>query len=207
MKRYALVLLSVLLMAGCATTRSNYYSYDGSGDYYYGAGTTDVVIGSSGYYYGRGGYGNGYGNGFGFGYGVGYGYGYGYPSWGYGYPPIWWAPSYPHDHVGTLRDQRVERDRAMRSSLIRRDTVHSPDSAKRFRDNPQYQRPFTDARRGIDVPAVGSSSPRRTVNPQPTAPIRRAPMMQPQSAPSRSARMPTAPTRSAPPPRPAQRRE
>lgn len=198
MKRHALVLLSVLLMAGCATTRSNYYSYDGSGDYYYGAGTADVVIGSSGYYYGRGGYGNG------FGYGAGYGYGYGYPSWGYGYPPIWWAPSYPHDDAGILRDGRVERDRAMRSGLTRSDTVQAPDSAKWFRNSPDYPRPSAGARRGIDAPAARSSSARRTVNPQSTVPIRQAPMMQSRPAPSRSASMP-APTRSAPTPRPVRR--
>ncbi len=207
MKRHALVLLSVVLLAGCATNRSNYYSYDGSGDYYYGAGRADVVIDSSGYYYGSRGYGAGYGYGA-YGYGAGYGYGYGYPYswWGYGYQPIWSTPSYPHYDAGNLRDARVERDRAVRSGLIRRDTVHSPDSAKWFRDNPEYRRPSTGSRRGIDAPAARPSSARRTVNPQSTAPIRQAPMTRSRPVPSRSAGTPT-PTRSAPIPRPAQRRQ
>ena len=56
MKRHALALLSVVLLAGCATSRSNYYSDEGSGDYYYGAGAADVVIDSSRSAYGFGGY-------------------------------------------------------------------------------------------------------------------------------------------------------
>ncbi len=196
MKRHVLALLSVLLMAGCATTRSNYYSYEGSGDYYYGAGTADVVIDSSRYA-------DGFGR-----YGVGYGYGYGYPYswWGYGYQPIWWVPSYPHEDAGVLRGERVEGDRASRSALVRRDTVQAPDSAKWFRDRPEYPRYSTGARTNADTRATRPASARRAATPQLTAPIRQAPMTQSRPAPSRSASMPV-PARSVPNPRPTQRRQ
>lgn len=202
MKRHALALLSVLLMAGCATTASNYYSYEGSGDYYYGASAADVVIDSSGYYAGYGGYGYGYG----YGYGAGYGYGYPYAWWGYGYQPIWSDPSFPHDDAGVLRDQRVERDRAVRSALVRRDTVQAPDSAKWFRDNRGYQPSYSGSRGIVNDRAAQSFTARRAVNPQLSAPIRQAPMMQSPPAPSRSATLP-APTRSAPIPQPGKHRQ
>ncbi len=194
MKRHALALLSVVLLAGCATSRSNYYSDVGSGDYYYGAGAADVVIDSSRSAYGFGGY------------GTGFGYGYGYPySWGrYGYGSNFWIPLAPqwipspsNENSRFPRDGRVERDRAARSALIRRDTVQAPNSAKWFRDQSESPRYSSGARGSSAARAIRPASSRPPTAPRSAAPIRQAPMMHSQPAPSRSA-SPPAPTRSAP---------
>ncbi|MBL0162943.1 MAG: hypothetical protein IPP82_04605 [Xanthomonadales bacterium] len=194
MKRHALALLSVLLVAGCATTRSNYYSNENSGDYYYGAGAADVVIDSSRYPYGYVGYGAGFG----------YGSNYCYPFWcgRYGYgsdfwiPAPQWIPSPWHDNPGIYRDGRVERDRAARSALIRRDTVQAPNSAKWSHDSSESMR-YPASVRQNDARSIRSSSARQPAAARSVAPLRQAPMMRSQPAPSRSASPPAA-ARSAP---------
>lgn len=213
MKRNALALLSSLLLAGCATTGSNYYGHEGSGDYYYGSPSADAYIGSPDHarpYWGsNGGYGYGFGYGYGhggYGYG-GYGYGYPYSWWGYGYPPIWWQPSLPHDQAGVLRGERVERDRASRSALIRRETVQAPAEATMFRAQPAYPQASMAPRVNADARMPRASSPRVMVAPQPVAPARSAapvrsvaPVSRSSSTPMRSS-SPPPPTRSAPTPR------
>lgn len=185
MNRHAWVLLSVLLLGGCVTTASNYYSYEGAGDYYYGEGAADVLIDNSGYYYGFAGY--------------GYGYGYGnlYPWWGYAYPPIGWAPSYPHDDSGMLRDARVQYSRATRSALLNRDTVHAPDTKKWMGSPFEYLRPQPGSRESANVRAERSSLASRAGSPPSRAPVRQAPMTQSRPIPSRPMSMPS-PGRSAP---------
>lgn len=196
MKRSFLSLMTVLLMSGCASTGSNYYSYEGRGDYYYGSSTADVVIDSSGYGYGYSGAGFGYGYGFGYG---GYGYGSPYSYYGYGYQPVWWIPSHPHYDPTEFRDSRAEHERASRSGLVRRETIQAPESAKWYRQQQAsrtrlmspYARPDSSANR---VP----SSPQRAPVSRRSAPIRSSSTIQ--SAPStfRSA-PPPAPMRSPPP--------
>ncbi len=199
MKRHAMALLSALLLAGCATTGSNYYGHEGSGDYYYGSPTADVYIDSPDHvrHYA------GFNGGFGYGYG-GYGYGYPYSWWGHGYRPIWWQPLQPHDQPGVLRGERVERDRASRSALIRRDTVHAPEAATMFRAQPAYPQSSMGPRVNADAGMPRASSPRVMVAPQPVAPARSvapvrsaAPVSRSGSAPMRSS-SPPPPTRSAP---------
>lgn len=190
MRRPLLTLFSMLLMSGCASTGSNYYSYEGRGDYYYGAPGADVVIDSSGY-------GHGYGYGFGY---VGYGYGNPYSYWGYGYQPVWWIPSYPHQEPSESRIGRAEHERASRSALARRDTIQAPESAKWFQQQQAprasflgpYARPNASAERN-------SSMQRRAPTGQRSAPIRRSPTIQSAPTMSRSAPAP-APMRSPPPP-------
>ena len=128
MRRPFLGLLTLLLVSGCASTGSNYYGYEGRGDYYYGSSAVDVVIDSTGYGYGSVGAGYGYGYGFG-----GYGYGSPYSYYGYGYRPIWWISSHPHDEPSDFRNSRAQEERASRSALARRDTIQAPASAKLFR--------------------------------------------------------------------------
>ena len=195
MIRHAVALLSVVLMAGCATNRSNYYSYDGNGDYYYGEGTADVVIDQSRYPFALGGYGAG------FGYGS---YCYPYSCGGYGYGANFWIPLAPqwipspsHQNSVRLRDARVERDRAGRSALTRRDTVQAPNSTKWLHDPYQSASHRGGARGNVDARAIQSSSARQPAAARSVAPVRQAPMMRSQPAPSRSA-SPPAPARSAP---------
>lgn len=195
MKRHALLLLSVLLMAGCATTRSNYYSYQGSGDYYYGEGTADVVINQSRYPFALGGY------------GIGFGYGsrcYPYSCGVYGYGANFWIPMAPqwiptpmYQDPGTFRDRRVEGDRAARSALTRRDTVQAPNSTKWLYDPYESAGHSGGVRRNVDARTIRSSSARQPAAARSVAPVRQAPMMRSQPAPSRPAN-PPAPRHSAP---------
>ena len=212
MKRSLPILISLLLLSGCATTGSNYYNYEGNGDYYYGASAADAVINSSPYGYGWAGsnYGSGYGFGSGLGYGGGYahGYGYGWPYsyWGYGYQPIWSVPSHPQQDLGASRGDRVERDRAVRAGFVRRDTVQAPASAKWQRIQPASRAPFLgpSTRRTESVGDRSSSRvapARRTSAPVRSQTIRSSPRPMSRSAPS------PAPVRSAPAPRPSSRRE
>ena len=194
MKRHAMALLSALLLAGCATTGSNYYGHEGSGDYYYGSPTADVYIDSPGYVRHHWSFNGGFGH----------GYGYPYSWWGYGYPPIWWQPLQPHDQPGVLRGERVERDRATRSALTRRDTVQAPASATRLQSPSVYPQPSAAPRVNADarLPPVPSSramvAPQPVAPPRPAAPVRSATLdFQPRSAPMRSS-SPPPPTRSAP---------
>ena len=194
------LLLTALLLAGCATTPGTSYYYDGDGDYYYGDASADVIVDSYGPSYGAGyggwGYGHGYGAGFGY-YGYG-GYGGFYPSWYYGYPAYAWWLWPPHHDNGADRMGRLQQDRAWRSSIAARPTIQAH-MAKWDRDG-AFARPAPLLRRQVD------SSPRRfegslpTQNgprvrpaPAPTmrssapAPHRSQPSMQPTPAPMRPA--------------------
>ena len=209
MTRQLLALFSVLLISGCVSTGGNYYGYEGAGDYYYGASAADVVVYSSGLY----GYapGWGYGGGYGYGYGGGYGYGYGgwNSSWGYGYayPPIWSAPAYPHQDAVAARGYRVERDRAMRSSLSRRDTMRVPDFAKRGFAQPMRGDGFLENRPPVNAQRRTPYAQRQFVSP-PSTPVRRSSPPSRQSMPMRSSSQPTpSPSRSAPVPRASSRRQ
>lgn len=208
MKRHALVLLSVMLVAGCATSRSNYYSHAGSGDYYYGAGTADVVINSPNYSYALG----GYGAGFGYANSSYDGYGFPYSWWRYNSRTDWWiapAPQWipsPHHDADISRRNLVEQDRASRSALIRRDTVAAPRSAELVRNQTASPRSLIELRGSVDARGTRSTSSQRAARPYSVAPVRQAPMMRSLPAPSRSAGM-SAPTRSAPPPSPPQRNQ
>lgn len=196
MRRSFLSLMTVLLMSGCASTGSNYYSYEGRGDYYYGSPTADVVIDSSGYGYGYSGAEFGYGYGFGYG---GYGYGNPYSYYGYGYQSGWWIPSHPHYDPNEFRDSRAEHERLSRSALVRRETIQAPESAKWYRQQQAartssmspYARPDSSANR---VPSWQQRAPvsRRS------APIRSSSTIQSAPSPVRSA-PPPAPMRSPPP--------
>jgi hypothetical protein len=205
MKRPLFAAVSLLLLAGCASTGSNYYSYEGSGDYYYGSPQAGVVIDSSPYGYGSG----GYVPGFGFGYGYGYGYGYGspYSYWGYGYQPIWTVPSVPYQDPALLRSTRVERDRAVRSGLVRRDTVQAPESAAWLsaRSAPRSTPGVHDWRPERRAPAQTRmqipDSARQPVS------ARGAPMAQPRPAMPRAVHAPAPIIRSTPPPRPPSHRQ
>ncbi|HET9033039.1 MAG TPA: hypothetical protein VFN25_09045, partial [Dokdonella sp.] len=191
----------------------NYYSYEGNGDYYYGATAADVVINSSPYGYGWAGSNYGFGSGYGYGYGSGYGgafgfgYGWGYPGpYYYGYQPIWWQPSYPNQNSANSRGARVEHDRAVRAGLIRRDTVQAPVSAKWRRTQPGVRSGFAapSARRS----ATGNlrSSPRPAPTSRTSTPVRSSSIRSAPAPMSRSAPAP-APVRSAPSPRPSSRRD
>jgi hypothetical protein len=208
MKRPLFAATSLLLLAGCASTGSNYYSYEGSGDYYYGAPRSNVVIDSSSYGSGLGGYAPGFGYGHAFGYGYGYGYGYGapYSYWGYGYQPIWWVPSVPYQDPSQSRLARVERERSVRSGLVRRETVQAPESAKWLspRSDPGSRQGFNGRQLSGHVP---SQSRMRTSNSmRQTAPARSAPALPSRSTMPRAVFSP-APARSAPPPRPSSHRQ
>ena len=146
MLRPVLVALSLMTLAGCATTGGNSYSYDADGDYYSGPAGADVVIDSTPSYYGGPGFGHGYGYGSGFGYG--YGYGGIYSPWGYGYLPVVWWPgnSQPDEYV--LRQQRIERDRVGRVALVWRPTVQAPTALMRV--SPGSGLPVSDFRRSND---------------------------------------------------------
>ncbi len=205
MRRPLFGLLPLLLLTACASTGSNYYSYEGRGDYYYGSTAAEVVIDSSGYGYGSIGAGFGYGYGFG-----GYGYGSPYSYYGYGYQPVWWIPSYPHYDPTEWRDSRAQHDRASRSALARRDTIQAPASAKWFRQQQASRASFMSptARPNSSSERTPSSYQRAPLS-RGTAPIRRSSTIQ--SAPSviRNAPAPApAPMRlSPPPPHPSSRRQ
>ena len=202
MTRPLLALLSVLLISGCASTGGSYYSYEGAGDYYYGASAADVVYYAPGLSYGLSAYAPGWGYGGGYGYGYGYGYGSWNNPWGYGYayPPIWWVPSQPHQGPGVARAGRVERDRAMRSSFDRRDTVSAPESARmQFpqpmrRDGLYGNHPPVDVQRRARYeqrqPASRSGAPQRSSSPPPrqSMPIRAS--SRPIPSPARSVPVP-----------------
>lgn len=210
MKRSLPTLISLLLLSGCATTGSNYYNYEGSGDYYYGASAADAVINASPYGYGWAGsnygygYGFGAGSGYGRGYGSGWGYGWPYTHWGYGYQPIWLLPTQPHP--GDSRDTRVERDRAVRAGLVRRDTVQAPGSAKWQRVQPASRGRFLAPSASRGATADRRSSSRSAPTPRSAAPVRSRSFRSSPPSMSRSA-PPPAPVRSAPSPRPTSRRE
>ena len=204
MKRQALVLLSVMLMAGCATNRSNYYSQEGSGDYYYGANTADVVIASSGYSYGFGGYGAGFGP------GCASGFGYPNPCWRYPYRD-WdipmapqWIPKPQHGDPASSRSALVEQNRAERAALVRRDTVAAPRSAELVRNQPASSRSLAELRGSVDARGTRSTRAQRAASSYSAAPTRQAPMVRSMPAMNRSGGM-SAPMRSAPPARPVQR--
>lgn len=162
MSRPATLLLSALLLAGCATTPGTSYYYDGDGDYYYADSGADVVLDGSyygGFGHGGWGYGAGYTGGFGYGYGFG-GYGGFHPAWYYGYPVhAWWLWPDTHDH-GTDRMDRLQRDRALRSGLAARPTFQAPRLAR--------PGPFegTDRQSALQR-RTGDRAPRRFVAPPP----------------------------------------
>jgi hypothetical protein len=206
MKRPLFTAMSLLLLAGCASTGSNYYSYEGSGDYYYGSPRSDVVIDSSPYGSGWGAYAPGFGYGHGFGYGYGFGYGSPYSYWGYGYQPIWWVPSVPYQDPTQSRLARVERERALRSGMFRRETVQAPESARWLspRSDPGSSQGINDRQTSWRVPA--QSRMRISNSTQRSAPARSAPAMPSRSSMPRADFAP-APMRSAPPPRPSSHRQ
>jgi hypothetical protein len=209
MKRPLFAAMSLLLLAGCASTGSNYYSYEGSGDYYYGSPGSDVVINSSPYGYGAGGYVPGFGFGHVFGYGYGYGYGGPYSYWGYGYPPIWWLPSAPYQGPTESRTTRVERERALRGGLVRRESVQAPESAGWLsaRSDPHSGSGFQGRQPSWLPPDQAAQSWMRISNSsrQPAS-SRSEPAFQPRPAMPRAVFSPP-PARSAPPPRPPSHRQ
>lgn len=181
------LLLTALLLAGCATTPGTSYYYDGDGDYYYGDASADVIVEDSGPSFGASGhggwgYGHGYAGGFGY-YGAG-GYGGFYPSWYYGYPAYaWWLWPNPHDN-GSDRMSRLQRDRAWRSTIAARPTIQAP-MAKWDRDEafmrqraPLLPRQFDSGPRRFEGPAPAQNGPR--VRPPPPS------MSSPAPAPQRS---------------------
>lgn len=193
MKRPIFALMALLLMSGCASTGSNYYSYEGSGDYYYGAQGADVVIDSSSYGYGFSGLSAGYGYGYGYGYGGYGGYGSPYSYWNHGYQPIWWGHSNSHQGPHDSRHVRVEDERARRGVLVRRDTIQAPESAK-------WLSPQQVPRTGFLSPyARPSASTGRGYGARRAAPASRGDTMMRSSSTSRSA---PSMSRSAPPPMP-----
>ncbi len=210
MKRSLPTLVSLLLLTGCASTGSNYYNYEGSGDYYYGANTADVVVNSSLYGYGWAGsnYGYGYGYGFGAGYGYGGGYGHGWPYsyWGHGYQPIWWVPSHPHQGSEVTRVDRVERERAVRAGLVRRDTVQAPQSKIGFRADRSSRGGFLNPATRPGAAGGDRSSTRVAPARRSVAPSRNQ-TFNPSSPPVNRSAPPPAPVRSAPPPRPIRQRD
>ncbi|MEO7935365.1 MAG: hypothetical protein ABIR27_03820 [Dokdonella sp.] len=203
MRRPFLGLLTLLLVSGCASTGSNYYSYEDRGDYYYDSTSADVVIDSSGYGYGSVGVGLGFGYGFG-----GYGYGSPYSYYGYGYQPVWWIPSYPHYDPTDSRNSRAQHERASRSALARRDTIQAPASAKGFRQQQAPRASFMSpyARPNASADRTPSSHQRAPLG-RGSAPIRSSSTIQ--SAPSaiRSAPAPAPMRLSAPPQHPSSRRQ
>lgn len=205
-------LIALLMLSACASTGSNYYNYEGSGDYYYGATAADAVINASPYGYGWSGshygigYGFGAGSGYGYGYGGGYGYGRPYSYWGYGYQPIWWVPSHPDQGPQVTRDDRVQRDRAIRAGLVRRDTVQAPQSKIGFHAD-RWSRgallnPATRRSEGAEYRSSSRVAPaRRSAAPTRGQTFRSSPPAQTRSAP------PPAPVRSAASPQPARHRQ
>lgn len=215
MKRSLPTLIALLLLSACASTGSNYYNYEGSGDYYYGATAADAVINSSPYGYGWSGSNYGFGSGFGYGFGAGFGYGYGYGGgygygwpysyWGYGYQPIWWVPSHPDQGPQVTRSDFVQRDRAIRAGLVRRDTVQAPQSKIGFHADRSSRAWFNPATRRSGVgeyPASSRVAPaRRSAAPLRGQTFRSSPPAATRSAP------PPAPVRSAPSPQRAPHRQ
>jgi hypothetical protein len=202
MKRPLLVAMTLLLMAGCASTGSNYYSYEGSGDYYYGSPQSDVVIDSSPYAFGSG----GYAPGFGYGYGYGYGYGFPYSYWGFGYQPIGWLPSIPSPDPSLSRGARVEQERLLRSGLVRRETVQAPESARWLSPRSDTMTRSGIQNRQLIQRAPAQSRMRISNSTRAPASSRNAPATVPRPSMPRDVFSP-APARSTPPPRPSSRRQ
>lgn len=131
MRRQVLIVLPLLLLAGCATTPRTTYHYDQGGDYYYGASAPDVVVHTrpwAGHGYGGYAWGAGFGHG-GMGYGyspwwLGAGYGHG-PYWGAGsywpwggyHGPGYWFPSQPGHGPRSRREEAVAERRAFTAGL------------------------------------------------------------------------------------------
>jgi len=125
MVRQVLIVLPLLLLAGCATTPRTTYHYDTGGDYYYGASAPDVIVHSrpwTGYGYGGYAWGAGWHHG-GLGYspwwfGAGYGYGYGsYWPWGGYHGPGYWSPWQPGHGPRSRRENEVSERRAFAAGM------------------------------------------------------------------------------------------
>lgn len=184
MSRLIPLLPLLVALAGCATTSGTVYHYEGGGDYYSASDSADLT---TDYSYGAGsGFAHGYGYGGGLGYGPGYGFGFGYGAGGY---PGWWTPWYlgytpyvwwpqPSDHTGgSWRESQVQRDRALRSSLVARPLVAAPRRAQPLRSeallrpsvSPSRVRP--EVRRSTVIGPAARPAPPRTLS----APVMRAP--------------------------------
>lgn len=203
MSRQILTLLLLSTLAGCATTSGTSYYYDGSGDYYHGAGGADVIVDSrySGFGYGGFGYGGGYGYGYG-----GLGYGYAYPRygglfypWGFGWSPIWWSPPV-HIIERDWREARVQQDRLQRGFLLARPVADAPRSAGYA---PHARLAPADAFRGPARMDAGQRRPAATANPRSgraAAATAKRPLRMATPPPRMSAPAPAPTMRAAPPP-------
>ena len=186
MSRLIPLLPLLLTLAGCATSSGTVYHYEGSGDYYSTSDSAGPTLDSSGPGYGFA-HGYGYGGGLGYGYGFGLGYGLGgYPGlwapWYFGYSPyVWWPHPYEHDS-GTWRESQVQRDRALRSTLVARPAIAAPLRAKPGRLQPSLRASPVPSRSGADA--------------------HRSTVIRPAARPAPPARMTAPPViRTAPPPR------